>query len=66
VKYETGIVCPRCGRPSHARAEEDADGKGVRLVMCRCVYKECTYYARTWFFAIDDTNEVLYHTLYDT
>jgi len=66
LTYEEATKCPRCGRISPTRVEEEADEKGVRLAMSRCTERSCTYYAKVWFFALDPENEVLYHTLYNT
>ena len=66
MTYDEAIFCPRCRLPGVARTEEVADAKGCRMTMVRCLRLECPYYKRTWFFAMDAENTVLYHTLYNT
>lgn len=66
LSFEDAVLCPRCRVEARWRAEDKADGAGARLVMAYCTRPECPYYRRSWFFAIDDVNTVLYHTLYNT
>lgn len=61
--YEQAILCPRCGAGGMGRVEMTKDDSpDERLIRVFCNVRQCSYYGRTWFFAVDPRNDVIYHT----